>query len=144
MMRSSLFPVLLLLLGSSCLCAQNIEIEVRGIRSEKGQLLIKVFRDDQSFKADKPESIHSFEKSGMSGDRLKLGLSLEPGVYGLALVDDENRNGEMDYRRIGTTKEGFGFSDFYLSGLRRPDFSEFKFIVTENQDHSLVMKVRYM
>ena len=50
----------------------------------------------------------------------------------------------MDYRRIGTTKEGFGFSDFYLSGLRRPDFSEFKFIVTENQDHSLVMKVRYM
>lgn len=49
---------------------------------------------------------------------LSVQLKLEQGEFGIALIDDENENSELDRNSIKVPKEGFGFSDFYLEQLK--------------------------
>jgi uncharacterized protein (DUF2141 family) len=44
---------------------------------------------------------------------------LEPGTYGITLVDDENKNGTLDKSFFGMPKEGFGFSNFFIEKLKK-------------------------
>ena len=124
--------------------AQNIEIDFTGIRSPKGQIIVKIFSDEKSFQDDKAMKALKFRKSGIAGGALKGKCSLEPGTYGFALLDDENDNGVMEYNFIGMPKEGFGFSDFYLTGMKKPKFEQFKFTVRKDEHKKISMKLRYL
>jgi uncharacterized protein (DUF2141 family) len=75
---------------------------------------------------------------------MTVNFSLGPGVYGFALLDDESNNGHMDYNFIGLHDEGFGFSNFYLTGLNRPKFDLFKLTVHPDQGQKVLMKIRYL
>lgn len=123
--------------------AQQVTLSVSGIKSAKGALLVSVFKDQEGFKNDKPVSKHKFPKTGFSGGTMKVSLNLSPGTYGIALMDDENGNHKMDNNMIGMPKEGFGFSNFYLSGLSRPVFNDFKFEVKPGATN-LTSKLRYL
>jgi uncharacterized protein (DUF2141 family) len=59
---------------------------------------------------------------------------------GVALLDDENDNWKMD---IGWffPKEGHAFSDYYHTGLRKPVYEDFRFLLTS--DKKIVMKMKY-
>jgi uncharacterized protein (DUF2141 family) len=48
----------------------------------------------------------------------------------------------MDYGLV-LPKEGFAFSDFYLSGLKRPKFEDFDFVLKQEQK-TVEMKLRYL
>jgi uncharacterized protein (DUF2141 family) len=123
--------------------AQNVSMTVTGIRSDKGAIIVSVFRDNQSFKDSKPVTKLKFSKASLAGGSLKISLALAPGTYGIALMDDENGNNKMDNNMIGMPKEGFAFSNFYLSGLSRPSFDDFKFDV-KAAPVSLSGKLRYL
>jgi uncharacterized protein (DUF2141 family) len=124
--------------------AQNIEVLFSGIRSTRGQIVVKVFVDEKGFDDDKPVKILKFNKQGaVNGEKIEK-FNLDPGVYGLALLDDENSNSEMEYNFIGMPKEGFGFSNFYLSGLKKPKFDQFKFTLNKEQKLRINMKIRYL
>ena len=59
-------------------------------------------------------------------------------------MDDENFNGKMDYNFIGIPKEGFGFSNYYHSGLTKPKLKSFAFEVIENKNTKVEVKMKYM
>ncbi|WP_234733544.1 DUF2141 domain-containing protein [Tellurirhabdus bombi] len=109
--------------------AQVVNLTISNIKSAEGQILVGVFKDQQSFKDEKPAFRHRFPKTSLSNGVLKVHLDLPPGSYGFALVDDENKNGKLDKNMIGIPKEGIGFSNFYLSGMSKPSFNDFKFEV---------------
>ncbi|MGE0635902.1 MAG: DUF2141 domain-containing protein [Bacteroidia bacterium] len=140
----TLFLLMLLLIGSTIVNAQNIEVKIAGMRSTSGQIHIKIFKDDQSFKDDKEYRKLSYKKDGALNGEMTVKFSLEPGVYGFALLDDESNNGHMDYNFIGLPDEGFGFSNFYLTGLNRPKFDLFKLTVKPDQAQKVLMKIRYL
>jgi uncharacterized protein (DUF2141 family) len=140
----ALFLLLLLLMGFTAATAQNIEVKIAGMRSTSGQIHIKIFKDDAGFKADKEYRKLSYKKDGAVNGEMTVNFSLDPGVYGFALLDDESNNGQMDYNFIGLPDEGFGFSNFYLTGLNRPKFDLFKLTVNPNQAQKVLMKVRYL
>jgi uncharacterized protein (DUF2141 family) len=75
---------------------------------------------------------------------MRVRFTLEPGIYGLSLLDDENSNGKMEYNFLGIPKEGFGFSDYYHKGLKRPKFESFKFSIDKGQTKKLTVRIRYM
>jgi uncharacterized protein (DUF2141 family) len=124
--------------------AQNIEVHFSGIKSTHGQILLSIFTNDKSFQDDKPIKKIKLKKNNVVNGELLEKLDLEPGTYGFAMLDDEDNDSEMNYSFIGMPKEGFGFSNFYLSGLKRPKFEQFKFTVTKNQKQKVVIKIRYM
>jgi uncharacterized protein (DUF2141 family) len=124
--------------------SQDIEVIVKGIRNNKGYIGIGIFKDNETFQKEEPYLQKRFIKTGISNGEMTVRFSLEPGTYGLALLDDENSNGKMEYNFLRIPKEGFGFSDYYLSGLKKPKFDSFKFTVEHNQKRVISIRIRYM
>ena len=144
-MRCKLFCLMFLLFGfGSYLNAQNTEINFSGVRSSKGQIILRIYKDEKSFDDDKPSKIHYFKKSNLSKGKMTASITLDPGTYGLALADDENNSNLMDFGFLGVPSEGFGFSNYYHSGFTSPSFDSFKFTVAKNQKYKISMKIRYM
>ncbi len=136
--------ILVFLFGSAITKAQNIEVVFSGIRSSEGRIRLEVFIDEQGFEKEKGIMIKYFKKTNLLDGVMNVKFDLPPGTYGLALLDDENNDDKMNYSFIGLPKEGFGFSNYYLSGLFKPKFEVFKFTVIKGQSQKVHMKIRYM
>lgn len=121
-----------------------IQLEITNIQSDKGSILIAVFKDEESFKDENPFRTIVVTKDSMTENKLSTEVSLKPGVYGISVLDDENDNGQMDFNFVGVPKEGFGFADYYHSGLSRPKFEDFKFELKAGDNLSMTAKFRYM
>lgn len=143
-MKRTILFTFLLFISFLTVKAQNIEAVITGIRSTQGQFVIKVYKDDNSFQDDKPFQTLKFKKNAISKGEMTVKFSLDPGTYGLALLDDENNDGEMNYSFFGIPEEGFGFSNYYLSGFSKPKFDSFSFVVNKNQKQKIIIKIRYM
>jgi uncharacterized protein (DUF2141 family) len=126
---SSFMLAVTLVMGTAMVRAQGIDVTISNIKSAEGQILIAVFADQQSFKDEKPAYKHRFPKKSLNNGTLKVNFDLPAGTYGIALVDDQNKNGKLDKNFVGIPKEGVGFSNFYLSGMSKPSFDDFKFNV---------------
>lgn len=122
----------------------NVEVVISDIRSNKGQIIIGIYKDQISFDKEQSFLIKKFEKKNMQQDFLVIKFDLEPGVYGFTLLDDENNNAKMEYNFVGMPKEGFGFSNYYHTGFTKPKFESFKLEVKANLINKSKIKIRYM
>jgi|WetSurSiteA1Bulk_404760.scaffolds.fasta_scaffold49031_2 uncharacterized protein (DUF2141 family) len=136
--------VLMLAISPITLCAQDVEVTIKNIKNNKGQIVIGVFRDEPTYLKEDAFLIRKFVKKDMVNGEMKIRFTMEPGVYGLTLLDDENNSGLMEYNFIGIPKEGFGFSDYYHSGFTKPKFETFKFTLEKGQKKNITIKVRYI
>jgi uncharacterized protein (DUF2141 family) len=135
---------LLMIIGSLEVYAQTVEVTITGIRSPEGQFVFRIFKDQESFRAEKPFEQRVFAKRNVLNGEMKLSFTMESGVFGLAIVDDESSNSEMDFNFMGLPKEGFGFSNYYHTAWTRPHFDSFKFMLSKEQKQKIVIKVRYL
>ena len=121
-----------------------ISVTIKDIKTPNGQILMGIYKDDVSFdKEIAYKKVQAF-KTKISNGTLVVEVKLEPGKYGISLMDDENFNGKMDYNFIGIPKEGFGFSNYYHSGLTKPKLKSFAFEVIENKNTKVEVKMKYM
>lgn len=118
-------------------------IKITDIRSTKGQIIISAFKDGKDFEKEQPFKNFTFDKETLVNGTLIVDIKLAPGTYGLTLVDDENSNGKMEKNMIGIPKEGFGFSNFFLTKMKKPVFDDFKVDLKANQNN-VDIKVKYM
>ncbi len=135
--------ICLLLFTATDLSAQTVEVTVTGIKSEKGQIAIGVFLDEESFRKEQAYLEIQFPKKDIRDGVMTVSFSLEPGIYGLSLLDDVNSNRKMEYNFLGIPKEGFGFSDYYHTGITRPKFDDFRFTVVQDLDMKIKVRMRY-
>lgn len=120
-----------------------IQLNVTNLETPKGNLIVSVFIDQESFAKEEPFLRKVFvKKDYLKDDVFTCSFGLEPGTYGIALLDDENADGEMNYNFIGMPKEGYGFSYFYHTSLSRPVFSDFSFALSQ-ETHTMNIKLRY-
>lgn len=136
----SLVTILLIISWIGSL-ACNVTIYISNIRDSRGILLVCVFRDSAEFVMDTPFRVEKIDKP-VKNNKVVVDLSLEEGIYGIVVHDDENANGIMDYNIAGIPKEGFGFSDYYLYGFKKPCFSDFSFNL--NKSKAVEVKMRYV
>lgn len=143
-MRTILYAILFLLVNNTFAQDLPIKFEINNLRNSDGSIIVSVYKDKKSFDDGNPSSRKIFvKKDKMNKGVFKAQFLLPPGVYGLVFVDDENNDGKITNRKIGIPKEGFGFSNFYLSGLKKPKFSDFSFTLKENLK-PLQIRLRYM
>jgi uncharacterized protein (DUF2141 family) len=120
----------------------NITVKITNVRSSKGRIQLQVYRTGESFAAENPYKEIYVSKKGLKNKSISYTIyGLKSGTYGIALLDDENANKEMDYAWM-MPDEGFGFSDYYHTSWSKPKFKQFKFSLSSNK--SVVTKVRYM
>lgn len=122
----------------------EVELVIKNIRTNKGKIRIDIFKDNASFDKEIPFKTVIFLKQTLSNGVLKVKTKLEPGVYGAALVDDENGNDKMDFNFVGIPKEGFGFSNYYHTGFTKPKIQAFQFEVKESISPKIEMVIRYL
>ena len=121
-----------------------ISVTIKYIKTPNGQILMGIYKDDISFDKELPyKKVQAF-KTKIANGILLVEVKLEPGKYGISLLDDENFNGKMDYNFIGIPKEGFGFSNYYHTGLTKPKLKSFSFEVIENKNTKVEVKMKYM
>ena len=121
---------------------QDIKIVIQGVRSGKGKIVLAVFKDQEGFKNKKPIKRLVLNKSEFEGNEIIL--SLDTGIYGISVLDDENDNNKMDYNFLGIPKEGFGFSNYYHEGLSKPHFDKFKFEINNIHLELIEIRLRYI
>jgi len=144
MIRIILLHIFLFLECTPILYSQDVEVTITGIRSEKGQIAIGVFKDNETFQKEDAFLDKQYIKKDISDGKMTVKFNLEPGIYGLSLLDDENSNGKMEYNFLGIPKEGFGFSDYYHTGITKPRFDAFKFGISNGQTKRITIRIRYM
>lgn len=137
--------VLFFTLFSSNVQAQNtqVTVTVSGIKSGKGKIVLNVFKDSDGYEKEHPYKKLQFDKKALVNGTLVVKCTLEAGVYGITLLDDENSNDKMDKSFIGMPKEGFGFSNFFLEKLKKPRFEDFK-VQLKNDNAKIDIKVKYI
>ena len=93
--------------------------------SNKGDIFAAVYASPEAYEND-------VLSIGISGPA-KLGVTeleiqgLEPGIYGIALFQDLNGNGELNTNLFGIPTEPYGFSNNPTIGFSAPKFEEIKF-----------------
>jgi uncharacterized protein (DUF2141 family) len=129
--------------GISQILAQNIEVSISNIRNNKGNIVLAIFTNQQQFANEKPIKEEIFDKSSVKNGVMKVKFNLPLGNYAIALLDDEDKNGDMKYNFLGAPLEGFGFSNYVSSGLSKPKYSDFNFDVKKGKN-KIDIQVRYI
>jgi len=146
-MKIQLFRVLFILvaLANGYASAQTVNVTFTELESSSGQIVMGIYRDQDSWNKEEPGITKSFPKgSNVSGTTLKVSFTLTPGTYGLSMVDDANGDSKMNYNWLGLPKEGFGFSNIYHTGWSKPKFNDFSFYISKGQTIAVTIKVRYL
>lgn len=123
--------------------AQNTQVHITGVRSEKGKIILKIFKDQASFEKEQAFKTQSFDKKMIKNGELTVNIDLPTGTYGLTLLDDENSDGKLEKSFVGMPKEGFGFSNYFLQKMKKPTFDEFKTQI-KSEGNKVHIKVKYM
>lgn len=136
-----LIPILLILLVFPAF-SQVLSVEISGIKTDKGVIQLSVYCDQKTFTEETPFRVYNFFKTGLVDGKIKVTIpDLTIGTYGIALIDDKNENGRMDYHFF-IPCEGFGFSNYYFMGSRKPDFESFAFPFSEDNT-TIKIQVQY-
>lgn len=142
-MKKIFLFIMFVVAGFAIVYSQTITVKISGIKNSKGNIRLAFFASEEEYKKEDPRITKYISK-----DRLKNGCitavytDIRPGTYGIALLDDENKNGKMDYSFF-LPKEGFGFSDYYFKGLTKPSYKNFSFDFGKC-DKIIYIKIRYM
>ena len=116
----------------------NLNVEIDGIKSEKGKILYSVFSDKEGFPGDYKRALKSgtaFIENGEAG----IDVDLPKGEYVVMVFHDEDDNDELKTNWFGMPKEGVGNSNNH-KGMPSYKKSVFKL----SADKSIVINLWYM
>jgi len=129
--KMKIFTLSLLFSVVSIVCsAQNVTLNLQGIRSSKGQIEVSIYKNADQFNDEKPSKYLYFSKDNLKDGNLKITFSLAEGNYGVTVLDDEDMSRSMTFKMGFYPKEGVAFSNFRFKGMSKPKFEDFKFQVS--------------
>ncbi len=131
--RLALLPSLVL--GGLCLsivesahaASTALTVSVDGARNHKGNICLSVFNSSRGFPGSGGNAIQS--QCVKAGDAVKVTFrGLKAGSYAVAVLHDENADGQANRNGLGIPTEGFGFSRNPALRAGPPKFSEAAFL----------------
>lgn len=135
---ATVFSLILLIPGINTKQADTITITVtvEGIRNSSGSIAVALHNEESDF----PESEAFMEQEvslSSSGDVEIVFENVPAGDYAVALMHDENDNGDIDFNEYGMPIEGFGFSNDAMGDQGPPDFDQAAFSAEKDTDISV-------
>lgn len=119
------------------LTAQTLKVAITNTNSDKGQLVLTLHKDNDSFPDNAPYKVITVKKEGLKEPYI-IELELTPDTYAFTVLDDCNSNGDMDYKFGLYPKEAVYFSnDAKVKGLKGPTFEDCSFTIDENKEYKI-------
>jgi uncharacterized protein (DUF2141 family) len=129
--KSILSTGLVVLLFPNLSTAQfNLEIEISGVKSDKGKIMLQILDEKQEVLKQLMGAIQD-KKCLFSNENLK------PGKYAVRYFHDENLSGSMDTNLFGKPTEGYGFSNNVTGKFGAPPFEKWLFDIKSDTKISL-------
>lgn len=127
------------LLGATSMPTATVEVDLTGLRSAKGQVMVCMTANPRQFPdCSKDKAAVRLNVRAANAGRFSLPAP-GPGTYAVALVHDENGNNKMDMS-LFLPREGFGFSRNPAIGMGPPKFGSASFVVTGETAQTIKMK----
>lgn len=120
----------------------TLTITVEDIRNDRGVIAAALF--DEAAAERFPNAEPAFGTSvaaGATGVVITF-ENVAAGRYAVALIHDENENGELDTNEFGIPSEGFGFSNDVMGVMGPPSFGRAALDIEGASETSISM--RYM
>jgi uncharacterized protein (DUF2141 family) len=104
-----------------------LTVAVDGIRNHKGNICLSVFNSSRGFPGSGENAIQS--QCVKADGAVKVTFrGLKAGSYAVAVLHDENADGQANRNGLGIPTEGFGFSRNPALRAGPPKFSEAAFL----------------
>ena len=111
----------------------DITVVITGLRSTEGKVLISLYDKAEGFPKDRSAVIQAVaiepERSGQITTAFE---SLPYGDYALAVLHDEDVNGDMTFGAFHLPKEGYCFSNNVKVRFKAPKFKKTSFTLNGN------------
>ncbi|MBT8254461.1 MAG: DUF2141 domain-containing protein [Flavobacteriaceae bacterium] len=128
--------IIAVLVSTFLLPAQTLTVTVENVLNENGKVLFSLHTEETFMKGPGIKNI----EAAIDGKVVTVTFEdVEPGIYAIMVLHDENENNRMDYELSGMPKEAYGASNNSMS-FGPPQFSEAKFeLKKENKE----IKIRF-
>ena len=115
-------------LGTVDAAAAPLEVTIDDVRSTEGVLLVQITDDAEGFNDDRPPVASLMLAPAESS--VTFSVDLEPGVYGMRVMQDLDDDGEMDTNFIGIPTEPWAFSNNATGNFGPPTWDSIQFEMT--------------
>lgn len=119
----------------------SVRLEVSEFRNTQGTLNCRLFAQPANF----PDGAGARDvRVAIDGRQATCVFSgLPQGTYAVAVVHDENGNGQMDKNLLGIPSEGYGVSNNRTYALSSPKWEESRFNIGASEATVLRVSLRY-
>jgi uncharacterized protein (DUF2141 family) len=125
---------------SSC---PGIHVEILNIRNNAGAVACAFFSEAEGFPAKFLRFADKIVLTKVEGRKARCDFAgIKPGTYAIAVIHDENLNGELDTNFLGVPTEGYGFSSGAKAAFSAPSFSDAK-VSYDGQTLDLTISLNY-
>ena len=107
--------------------AGKLVVTISGLRSDGGQVLLRLYGSAGGFPADDARAIRQVERRIDHGSAVVELEGLSFGSYAVACVHDENGNGKLDTNDEGIRKEGVAASNDAPAGMGSSRWKDARF-----------------
>ena len=123
----------LLLLPLMVFSQNKLSVDVTGVKSDKGSVLVAVYDSSDSF-LDSNKMFSGGSSKAQLGSTWVIIDNLPDGEYALAIFHDEDGDDELDTNWIGIPKEPICFSIGKMKTFGPPKYSECAFKVEGDKE----------
>lgn len=129
-----------ILLSGTPAFAGDVRIDIKGIRSDSGAIMIGLYDSDAGFRSaikrsadvgllNDPLRVAGLALRAQPGERSVILPQLPPGRYAIIAFHDANDDGKLNESPWGVPTEGYGFSNNATGFLAAPTFDAAAFAV---------------
>ncbi|MFO7744799.1 MAG: DUF2141 domain-containing protein [Psychroflexus sp.] len=106
----------------------TINVKIQNISNSTGVIACAIFESEEGFPNKFMKSASKIMITQIRGKDASFEFSdIKAGKYAIAVIHDENMNGELDTNLFGIPTEGYGFSSGAEVKMSAPSFSEAQF-----------------
>ena len=121
----------------------GIHIQILNIRNSTGTVACALFESSAGFPTEFLRSATNVMVIKIRKTQARCDFEdIPPGTYAIAVIHDENMNGELDTNVFGIPTEGYGFSRDATALIGVPSFSAASFTY-DGQSVDLTMSLHY-
>lgn len=116
--------------ATASLAGVEIRLEIKDVRSSKGQVLVSLFDSKDGFPGDHEKALQSTVLKAATNSLSATFTNLPAGEYAIAICHDENSDGEMNRKLFGPPTEGWAVYKKQKPRMGPPKFEKSSFNVT--------------
>lgn len=129
--KNLMYAIVLFVLGATLVAAQtpakcSLTVKVSGLHNTDGNVKLTLRSDPDTVVQRRVAEIDSKTMTATA-----VFENVAPGSYGVAVLHDQNNNGQLDFNEVGMPLEGYGHSNNPARREGPPRFDETKFTLTE-------------